>query len=366
MKKILFYIDTMRRGGAQRVMSDLITYFHDNGYETVLCNEFVVQDDVPQYSVSPEVKRVYLAQDNSGQVLVKNAKKLLALRKIIQTEKPDLTLSFLGRPNIRLLLASVGLQCRKIVSVRNDPHKEYGATRLKRLLTRWLFCLADGCVFQTQAAADYFSDDLRQRSQVISNPVGEAFFAVRRSEQTKNIVTLGRLFEQKNHFLLIQAFSFIADRFPDEALMIYGEGALKESLAQYVQELGLGHRVHLMGDVREVPSILERAKIFALSSDYEGMPNALMEALAAGVPSVSTDCPCGGPAALIENGLNGLLVPVNHVNAMADAMAKLLDDRRMAEQLGQNAKKRAEAFRAEVVLRQWETYMQHITTHSAR
>lgn len=126
MKKILFYIDMMYRGGAQRVMANLIEYFTEQGYETVLVNDFVQNSDKAQYHLPAGLKRVYLRQNLGGNKIVKNIERITRLRKVIKEEQPDMVLSFLGRPNKRMLLSTVGMRVKKVVSVRNDPYREYG------------------------------------------------------------------------------------------------------------------------------------------------------------------------------------------------------------------------------------------------
>ena len=158
--------------------------------------------------------------------VLSNIKRILKLRKIIKAEHTDAVVSFMGPPNIRMLLATMGLKCRKIVSVRNDPYKEYG-DGLVKMVTNIIFRLADGCVFQTKEAAMYFSKNIQQKSKIIFNPVGKQFYEVKRVDNPKNIVTVGRLFLQKNHTLLIKAFSKLAHEFPDDNLIIYGEGELE-------------------------------------------------------------------------------------------------------------------------------------------
>ena len=177
------------------------------------------------------------------------------------------------------------------------------------------------------------------------------------------MVTLGRLCVQKNHKLLVDAFKKIADKHSDVNLLIYGIGTsedVTESCRSYIEYYGLNDRVHLMGQTMRSQDVLASARCFVLSSDYEGMPNALLEALVVGVPSISTDCPCGGPRTLIENGKNGLLVPVNDVDRLAEAMDKVLSDRDFAEELGRSAKESALKYRREIVFNEWKTFVEDV------
>lgn len=357
MKKIVLYIDTMNRGGAQRVMLNLAKYLAQEGIKTILVTDFSTDGKNQQYNVPDYIERRYLSDSLSGNRLIKNIARIIELRKIIKAEKPNVILSFLGRPNITMLIATIALRVRKIVSVRNDPHREYGNSRLKQRLIGRLFNRVDGIVFQTKDAAEFFPQSVQRKSAIILNPVDIKFFQIKRETITRNIVTVSRLERQKNHKLLITAFSRIANSIPDENLLIYGDGPLKGELEQYVESLNLKSRVIFMGNIPNIEEELTKASLFVLSSDWEGLPNALMEAMAVGVPVISTDCPCGGPRALIENEDEGILVPCGDVNAIASAMLKLMNDRKIQIKLSKNEKERAKDFYPEKIFRQWFEFL---------
>lgn len=357
MHKIVLYIDTMNRGGAQRVMINLATYLANEGVKTILVTDFPYDGKSPQYSVPIQIERRYLRDSLSGNILVKNIERIRKLRKIVKRERPEVILSFLGRPNITMLLATSGLQIRKVVSVRNDPHKEYGNTRFKKKLFGNMFKKADGVVFQTKDAADYFPLSVKEKSLIIFNPIDKKFFQTERNTATHNIVTVGRLERQKNHKLLIKAFSRIANDIPDENLLIYGSGPLKKELEQYVEDLNLKDRVFFKGNISNVEEELAKTSLFVLASDWEGLPNALMEAMAVGVPVISTDCSCGGPRSLIKSDSEGILVPCGDVEAMASAMIKVMNDRSVQIRMSRNERKRSEDFYPEIIFRQWMEFL---------
>lgn len=356
MRKIIFYIDTMYRGGAQRVMNNLITYLDSNGWDVILCNDFVQDPAILQYDVPAGVKRFYLAESIEGNAILKNIKRVFNLRGIIKEENPDCVVSFLGRPNLRMLVATVGMPVKKIVSVRNDPPKEYGSP-IRMTLARWLFRLADGCVFQTVDAKAYFPESVQLKSEVILNPVDERFYKDSPRRNVSDVVTFGRLMTQKNHKMLLESFARIAKQVPDQKLIIYGEGPLREELEKLAKVLEIDTQVFFPGNVERVEEYLAKAKVFVLSSDYEGMPNALMEAMAAGVACVATDCPCGGPKALIQDGINGFLVPVGDTVCMAEKISTLLADENLRKQMSSKAHKSAEDFSSMVILEIWEKYI---------
>ena len=216
--------------------------------------------------------------------------------------------------------------------------------------------MADGCVFQTKEAQEWFPERLQRKSKIIYNAVKEDFYHIERKPNRGEIVTCGRLTEQKNHAMLIAAFADVVKQYPYATLKIYGEGALRETLQQQINEAGLQDKALLMGATDNVGKALETADLFVLSSDYEGMPNALMEAMAAGVPCISTDCPCGGPRELFGENLKKKLVPCGDANQMALKISEVLD----ATESGILEKNCAEAFRPDSVDARWEKYLLEI------
>lgn len=357
-KKYIFYIDSMQKGGANRVIANLTDFFVKEGMHVILINDITPSKMIPEYEVNKLIERVYLNNKNTFRIL-SNIKRIFELRKIIKKEKADVVVSFMGPPNLRMIIATTGLKCKKVISVRNDPNIEYGSGLIKYLKCK-ILNLADGCVFQTEEAAKYFPVTLQKKSRIIFNPVSEDFYKIRRSQESKDIVAVGRLESQKNPFLLIEAFSNIAMKFPNENLIFYGEGSLRKDMETLIIRLNLVDRVLMPGSTSDISDKLSKAKIFILSSDYEGMPNALMEAMAAGVPAISTDCPCGGPKSLIENSKQGILVPIKNVEAMSKAMYKLLSNPQNLLKMSIETKKRAKIFTPEKVFSQWNEYLNSI------
>lgn len=355
-KTLMFYINSLHRGGAQRVMTELAGRFAAEGFRVLLVTSFLGDNEYP---VPAGVERISIEQRELRQSrLKKNASRIKALRKLIRQYKPDALLSFMAEPNFRAVLASFALPVKLIVSVRNDPEKEY-AGKLGRFVGKVLMPMADGCVFQTEQAKAWFPEKLQRRSTVIMNQVDEKFFRTAYKGERRDIVTVGRLDPQKNHAMLIRAFARMADSIPDD-LRIYGEGELENELRSLSASLGMEKRVRLMGLSSNVAEDIKDARLFVLPSDYEGMPNALLEAMALGLPCISTDCPCGGPATVIRSGENGLLVPVGDEQALAEAMLKLIRDDGFAARLGRNAGISAQRFLPEAVFSDWKSYMEGI------
>lgn len=358
MKKIILYIDYMQRGGAQRVMNNLANYFVSQKIDTILINDFEIEDKTKEYKVCQDVKRYYLDKKNSNRVK-KNFLRVNRLRKIIKHEKPDIVISFLGPPNFRMLVSTIGIRVKKIVSVRNDPYKEYGKG-IKKLITNGIFLLANGCIFQTEEAAMYFSQAIRNKSCVIYNPVDKRFYMEKYIGDNKEIIMVGRLHHQKRPELLLEAFAKISNKFTDYYISYYGTGYLQAYLQSLIKELKIENRVFFRGQTDEIEAKLSHAKVFVLASDYEGMPNALMEAMAVGVPCISTDCPCGGPKEIIRNSKQGILITCGNVDELAFALEKILGNQTLQKTLSFNAKERAEEFYPDIIFGQWYEYLKNV------
>ena len=248
-----------------------------------------------------------------------------------------------------------------IVSVRNDPNVEY-KSKINNLVMKILYPLADGFVFQTEDAKNYFNKKIQSKSVIIPNSIKETFIQreIYTGEKDKIIVNIGRLEKQKNQELLIEAFNDVKDEFLDYNLYIYGEGTLKENLKNKIKEMDLENRVFLKGEVENIEEKIEKSSVFVLSSKYEGMPNALMEAMALGVPCISTDCPCGGPKFLIQNGVNGILAKVDKKEEIVQGIRKILSDENFANDISKNAIKIREKLNPKVINFKWKNYIEKI------
>ncbi len=360
-RTLLFYINSLHRGGAQRVMVQLAGRFAEAGWKAVLVSSYREEDEYPL----PEgVERVVIERERSrAGALRRNADRIRALRRLLLAYRPAALISFMAEPNFRAVLAARGLPVKVIVSVRNDPEKEY-AGRLFRFVGQRILPLADGCVFQTAAQRAWFPEKLRKKSAVIMNQADARFFDRPARKEPCDIVAVGRLTAQKNHALLIRAYAALGP--VEDRLLIYGEGELRPELEALIREHGLEGRVLLPGLSEDVARDIENAKLFVLPSDYEGMPNALLEAMALGLACISSDCPCGGPKELIEDGVSGLLFPVGDREALSACLQRLLEDGETRRALARAAREKAEDFRPDTVFGRWENYVQSVIDGKGR
>lgn len=357
LKKIVLFISSLQKGGSERVMVNLAEYFYQRQYEVVLVTQY---KQSVEYDINPNIKRVYSEPDESllqGNRIHNFRVRFRTLRNIWKTEKPDVILSFLGKNNLMAIATSRFLPVKIAVSVRGEPTMEYEGKLMQRM-AKIMFHLADGIVLQTRQAKDFFPKGVRKKSVIMMNPLNPAFIGRRYTgEKTNEIVAAGRMDVNKNHMMLFHAFSKIADEFPYMKLVIYGEGECRQEIEAIAKEKGLQERVIMPGNVNNLADRICSAKIFALTSNTEGMPNSIMEAMALGIPVVSTDCPCGGPAELITPEENGLLVPVGDAFALSDAFRRILIDQEFADKLGENAYQSSKAFLPEKVNADWERFL---------
>ena len=356
---VMLYINCIHSpGGAERVFCQLANRFAECGWRSILVTsyrepgrvEYPLHEKVERHNM--EAERLYEGR------LKRNIHRIAKLRRLLRECRPDLLITCMQEPNFRGMMASMGLPVKRMVSVCNACEKEYPGL-MGKFVGKVLMPMAEGCVFQTEEEKRWFPMRLQKKGRIIMNQVNESFFDVHHSGERRDIVTVGKLRAQKNQALLIRAFSRIAGQ-TEENLLLYGAGELHDELKALVDSLGLQARVKFMGLSTDVAGDIKDAKLFVMSSDYEGLPNALLEAMALGLPCISTDCEGGGPAMVIENGVNGLLVPMRDEKALADAMLRLLNAPGEAEKLGTAARETARRFRPEAVFAEWLRYAEDI------
>lgn len=345
-EKIILIIGALSFGGAERVICNIANKLAEIGDEVVL---IAVHTRESAYSID---KRVRVINGLSGK---RPLSKLVALRKILKKEKPRAALSFLTHINLFAILATLGVDTKLVISERNDPARE-PKNLGRRLMRRLLYPLSDGFVFQTEQAKDFFSKYIQDRSAVIPNPV--FLDAVERPKaRKKKIVNVGRLVQQKRQDNLIRAFKIVNEMYPEYTLDIFGEGPEKENLNSLIKNLKLEHAVSLKGSVKNLHDQIKDASIFVLTSDFEGMPNVLMEAMALGIPCISTDCPVGGPRALISHMENGLLVPVSDNEELVEAIELLIKNKQMQEKFSKESIKVLEDYSLEKISAKWRDFL---------
>lgn len=360
MKKqmhIAMLIGSLTKGGAERVLVNLADYFVNKGYRVTMVTQYKWDNEYP---LNDKVKRIIsdiTAEETTKSRAVNFKRRFGKLRGIWKEEKPDVILSFIGKNNMMAILTSRFLNIPVAVSVRAEPSEEYYNSWM-RFMARHLFAGADGVILQTKRCFEFFPEKVRKKAVILKNPISRAFFRSRfEGEREKTIVAVGRIDENKNHEMLIRAFAQIAHEFPDYKLIIYGDGDCRNKLIDLSSRLELSERILLPGSVENVADVIYKSRVFVLSSNTEGVPNTLIEAMLMGLTVIATDCPCGGPADLIQNGYNGILTPVRNIDKMIENLQKVLNDLQMADKLGINAAKTSDSFKPEKVYGEWEEFL---------
>lgn len=369
MKRIVFHLNCLERGGAERVVANLSGQFVQNGYEVFIATEWQGDDE---YEIDSRITRVHVGlnekQEKHGRVR-KFMDRIVNLRRFLKKTSPDIVIAFARRANYRALTAAIGMKMPVLISVRINPIGFYDFLSDK-IQIPILFRRAAGCVFQTPAQRDFFPEFIRKKSRIILNPISDKFIGnpiPLDSAREKAVVHSGRLVDFKNQLMLIRAFVRVHEKHPDYVLKIYGPDSFdgtKEKLESLIEETGSRDYVLLMGASTQLERDMINGAVAAFSSDYEGMPNAMLEAMALGLPVVATDCPPGGPRMVIEHGKNGLLVPVNDDKALAEAINKLIEDRELAQRLGAEAARIGERASSERIFEEWKDYIEELTVRS--
>lgn len=363
MTKIVFHLNCLEQGGAERVVSNLANQFAKENYEVIVATQWQGKNE---FELDEKVRRVHVGlkkEDEKKSRILKIWLRVKYLRKFLKEEKPDITIAFAHKANYRALMSTIGMKMPVVISVRTDPVGHYDSFSDK-IQIPLLFPRAAGCVFQTEGQRDFFPKYLQERSRIILNPINDKYLNVPKPEKRdKTVVQSGRLVDFKNQPMLIEAFLKVHEKHPDYDLKIYGGDSFdgtKEILEKLIYDNHAEQYIRLMGASDSLEKQLPKASVYAFSSDWEGLPNALLEAMALGLPIVATDCPCGGPRTVMTNEVDGLLVPIKDPEAMAEGICRLIEDRKLAERLGENARKISEKANGHAVIEQWRDYIEKV------
>lgn len=351
--RILLVCASLSSGGAERQLAELANYWCARGIRVTVAT-YSGGGSPDFYHLAPAVRRMRLADSSSGET--PSALRLLLnrirdLRRLIQTDSPDVVLSFITETNVITLLAGLGSDTRIVVSERAHPAYDTSVRPVWRWLRRVTYRRAACVVVQTQATGYWVRQRWRVDTRVIPNLLRELPSAGVMREPL--ILAVGRLQPQKGFDLLLRAFARLQGDFPLWTVTILGEGPERQALQRLCTDLGVSDRVQLPGVSGEVEAWMARAGLVVQPSRFEGFPNVVMEAMGLGAPVISANCPAG-PADLIEDGVNGRLVPVEDVVALENAMRELMGDSAARERLGTAATHVRRRFNADTVMAMWK------------
>lgn len=345
--KVFIFMRFLNYSGAPKMLMWVANQLAIKGHEVTLYTYSFNKDVTPPSTVT--YKHDDLDHCSFG-------RKVLQIRKRIIESEADVSISFLLDANVYNTLACLGIHTKSIICERNDPFKPH---YYKLWFWKPLFRLADGAVFQLEKVRDFYSN-IKTHTTVIPNPITfENSVSLKPfSKRKKAIVTLGRIdITQKRQDLLIKAFERVHKLHPDYELIIHGRGFDEDKLRKIIDESPAKENIIFAGVTLHAQESIKEYQIFVQSSDFEGIPNSLIEAMVIGMPCVATDCSPGGAKLLIQNKVNGLLVPRNNAARLAENIIWLIENPDKADLLGERAKEIKNQFSEEDISKCWEEYL---------
>ena len=349
-KTVFIMVHALTNGGAERVSAVLASELSKR-YHIVLLTRYERGEHVESYRIPKQLDRIFLPIPHSED-FQNEGYAVRCVRRLKKAQNACASISLLYEMNA-LNVASRANDA-VICCERNNPEKSLDSDRIEEI--RQLYEKADHVVFQSEIVRNLFSDSIKAHSTILPNPVGVT--CLRKAVTGHRIVTCGRLTEQKNHAMLIRAFSEFHLRHPEYTLSIYGKGKLWDELEQLIDELDLRGCVKLEGRSSTIHEDISDAEIFVLSSDYEGLSNALLEAMMMGFPCITTDCE--GSTDVIVNGENGLMIHRGSQQELTQALLRYAEDPDFREKMGLGAKATAQSFRKEAVAEKWSELIERV------
>jgi glycosyltransferase involved in cell wall biosynthesis len=335
---IAFVIPSLGPGGAERVATLLCNFWAGAGHAVTMIT-FEGEQTAPFYTLDQGVasRKLGAAAGSGSARLLVNIHRVARLRTLLLEQRPDAVVAFTTDANVISLLATLGSKIPVVISERNQPDRP-GLASVHRLARRFSYPLADAVLVQTEDIASWMRQRFRVPVHVVPNPVLVPDSNSRRiASNLPLLVGVGRLTAQKGFDILIEAFARVAAKHPDWRLVIYGEGPDRKELETLRDALALQRKVSLPGLTRNIDTAFAEAGLFVLPSRFEGYPNALLEALAAGLPVIATSAP-GGACEIVKNGKCGLLVRPGDAGAFAVALDAMMSDTSLRESYAKHAR----------------------------
>lgn len=353
-KEVFFVIGSLGGkgwGGAHRVVSILANYLAKKEYKVTI---IVWRDSPIDYPLERSIKIEWLHCVTNREIDM--IKPCLETRKRLKGHEGAFLYVFMSRMATYALIYTLGEKIKVIGSERTDPR-----TEPHKAAFRWIRDQAFGfmyrTVYQTPDAMAYFPKRAQKNGCVIPNPITPSLPDRYKGDRKKEFVTFCRIDRQKNLPMMIDAFVAVHEIHPDYILRIYGTGLIETEIREYIDSKLAGSYIVMEGFSKNVHEKIIDSCGFLSSSDYEGLSNSMLEALAMGLPCVCTDCPIGGAHMVIKNGINGMLVPVGDARAMAEAVIKLIENPKLRQKLSENAEKIKIDLHEDTICEKWERLM---------
>ena len=319
--KIAFLSGNLTDGGAQRVISIVASGLAEKGHEVYVV---LFSRNEKEYPLNEKIRLIALGDSFEEYSKMSGLERIFKIRKLLKNIKPDVAIGFL-EGGYALYLSSFGMNFAKVASARIDPQMIFNKKGLRAMINRKWFLSADRVVLQTKKQSVRVPNKLRKKCVVIGNPVQDRALEnrVEVRDECNKIVMVGRLAKQKNYPMVFDAILNVIKINKNIHLSIYGKGGEEKELSMLIQEKELQDYVSLCGWTQDTIEELKKHDMYILSSNYEGMPNALMEAMAVGLPCISTNCDTG-PEDLIKDGSSGFLIPVGDVEMLSERIIHIM------------------------------------------
>ncbi len=356
MYNILFLISNLEAGGAQRVISELSNKMVEKGIKISIA---LLYNDVIYYSLNNEIQ-IYKYYKSKKNKIEEQKRKLRFIQQSVEDSDADIVISFLAEVNIYASIALWNYKVKLIISERNDPQRE-PASLIKKILRKFVYKRPDGFVFQTKQSQKFFGKRIQSHSVVIHNPVKDGLPNSQViSKDYYKIVSIGRLENQKNYPLALKVIKSLIEAGISVKYYIYGQGSCKFSLQKLCSNLGIEQYVYFMGTSKNVHTEIIDTDFFLMTSNYEGLPNVLLEAMSMGLVVLATNCPCGGPSELIQHGVNGFLFPVGDDRKAVETIISLISDKGLCLDVAIEAKKIRDTHDLNRITEEWINYIDEV------
>ena len=357
MKNILFISNCLSFGGAEKMLCFVAESLAQRGHRVFIVNLRAINNSSDYERTLQGVSVITLEKDSCGKN--KHIYRIEKIKEIAKAKKTDVIIGFTAFPNFYATIVGKLLHIPSIMSERGDPNRTIGNSWKDKILT-FVINRAKGGVFQTDGAKSFYKKGLQKRAITIPNPIfiKGTLPNIPFEERERSIVSVGRLDnEQKRYDVMLDAFKIFLEKNPEYILKLYGRGTDEILIKEWVEQRGLSEKVKFMGLTLQPMQDMAKEGMFLITSDYEGISNSLLEAMAVGLPCVSTDHTPGGARLLIQDHKNGLLAPIGDVNRLAEAMDEFANDSELAKKCGQNARAVVERFSPTKIIDNWENYI---------
>ena len=350
--EIIVVVCALSGGGTERAITNLLTQWNKDGI--AICIVQLEPADPDNMYPIPDSVEVINIPNKKGLLLNKRIYWAHELAKIMHKKPHAAVVAFMYRAMLAVTMASFSCNNLIVFSERMDPSR----ITFYSMMSKRLFRFADKCIFQTKEAMSYFPKYIQNKGVVIPNAIAPGLPERYVGQKEKTIIAACRLEPQKNVKMMIKACASVFADYPNYKLIIYGEGSKRSTLEKLIKDLGMENNIFLPGYCNRIHDKMKSCCCYLSSSNYEGISNSMLEAMALGIPSIVTDCPIGGARLVIKNNVNGILVRVGDIDAMRTAIVKVISDSTFAQNLSDMAYQIRKQYPLDKIAKQWITHME--------